>query len=205
MNTETKRPITFIPDAAKSKWDDIEVMPVFEDSNGNCEPCEPEQANLYSVYLHQVTGGVQCIADLPTEKEANELAELLKTAIGSHANNRLSVATGTVNEYYGIAMQLSDDEYSMCCLLQIGTGNTKETSRLVERWFPYSAMKQIITNKIDDEFYVSPEQYFKVKITEGVNSIAYEFYQQEETAELDSLFEKPNYFEGLDTSFLTEG
>lgn len=195
----TKTHLSFIPDAAKGKWDDIEIMPVFEDNNGNCEPCEPEQANFYSVYLHQVTGGVQCIADLPTEKEANEFAKLLKTAIESYTT------ASTINEYYGIAMQLSDDEYSMCCLLQIGTGNTKETSNLVERWFPYSAIKHIITNKIDDEFYVSPEQYFKVKITESVNSIGYEFYQQEETAELVSLFEKPNYFEGLDASFLTEG
>jgi hypothetical protein len=114
------------------------------------------------------------------------------------------VVGSTVNEYYGIAMMLSDDEYSMCCLLQIGTGNTKETSNLVERWFPYSAMKSVITNKIDDEFYVRPEQFFKVKIIEGLNSISYEFYQQEETQELVSLFEKPNYFEGLNTSFLNE-
>jgi hypothetical protein len=110
-----------------------------------------------------------------------------------------------VNEYYGIAMMLSDDEDSMHCLLQMGTGNTRKTSNLVERWFPYSAMKGVITNKIDDEFYVRPEQFFKVKITEGTNSISYEFYQQEETAELVSLFQKPNYFEEIDASFLNGG
>lgn len=115
------------------------------------------------------------------------------------------VVGSTVNEYYGIAMMLSDDGYSMCCLLQMGTGNTEETSNLVERWFPYSAMKGVITNKIDDEFYVRPEQFFRVKIIEGINSIAYEFYTQEETEELVSLFEKPNYFEGIDTFFLNEG
>lgn len=103
-----------------------------------------------------------------------------------------------VNEYYGIAMMLSEDKQSMHCLLQIGTGNTKETSNLVDRWFPYSAMKSIITNRIDDSFYVIPEQFFKVRITEGINSITYEFYYQEETPELISLFEKPNYFEGID-------
>lgn len=103
-----------------------------------------------------------------------------------------------VSEHYGIAMMLSDDKYSMCCLLQLGTGNTKETSNLVERWLPYSAMKDIIINKIDDEFYVQPEQFFKVKIIEGENSISYEFYHQEKTPELVSLFEKPNYFEDLD-------
>lgn len=104
--------------------------------------------------------------------------------------------------YYGIAMMVSDDEESMCCLLQMGTGNTKETSNLVESWLPYSAIKGVITNKIDDNFYVQPEQFFKVKITEGLNSISYEFYKQEKTDELVSLFEKPDYFEDLDTSFL---
>ncbi len=107
-----------------------------------------------------------------------------------------------VKEYYGIAMQLSDDEHLMICLMQEGTGNTKETSNLVERCFPYSAMKSIITNRIDDNFYVMPEQFFKVKITEGVNKIEYQFYFQEETAELNTLFEKPDYIEDLDLSFL---
>jgi len=107
-----------------------------------------------------------------------------------------------VTEYYGIALILSEDEYSMCCLVQLGTGNTVETSKLVERHFPYSAMKNIITNEIDDRFYVKPQQFFKARETKGENSISFEFFLQEETAELISLFEKPNYFEGLDTSFL---
>lgn len=116
----------------------------------------------------------------------------------------LSVPEKKVSEFYGIAMQLSDDEFSMHCLLQEGTGNTVETSNLVSRWFPFSAMKNVITNKIDEQFYVMPEQYFRVVITEEDNKITYEFFAQEETKELNELFEKPDYFKNLDISFLNE-
>lgn len=106
------------------------------------------------------------------------------------------------NEYYGIAMSILNSK--VCCLLQIGTGNTKETSNLVERWFPYSVMKHIIktTGQVNEEIYIRPEQFFKVKIVQGENNISYEFYHQERTEELVSLFEKPDYFEDLDISFL---
>ena len=108
-------------------------------------------------------------------------------------------------EYYGIAMSILNS--NVCCLLQIGTGNTKETSNLVERWFPYSVMKHVLpiietTGQVDEEIYILPEQFFKVKIIEGKNNISYEFYHQERTEELVSLFKKPNYFEDLDISFL---
>lgn len=104
----------------------------------------------------------------------------------------------TVNEYFGIALMLSDDEYSMCCVLQFGTGNTKETSKLVERWFPYSPMKNIVGDNIGNDFYVRPQQYFKVKITESIGFISYEFSKEEETSELLSLLKTPDYFEGFD-------
>lgn len=107
----------------------------------------------------------------------------------------------SINEYYGIALMLSEHKNLMCCLLQMGTGNTKETSNLVERWFLYESMKDIITN-INEENYVTPEQFFRVKIIEDMNVMRYEFYKQEKTPELVSLFEKPDYFEDLDTSFL---
>ncbi len=106
-----------------------------------------------------------------------------------------------VKEFYAIALQLSDDEQLMYSLVQEGTSNTKETSNLVTRLFPYSPMKHIITN-IQDNHEVVPEQYFKVKVTEEVGKIEYEFYPQERTEALDKLFTKPDYFEDLDISFL---
>ena len=106
-------------------------------------------------------------------------------------------------EYYGLAMQLSDGGDLMCCMVQEGTGNTIETSNLIERWFPYSAIKSVITNPINDENYVTPSQYFKVVVTEWENGISYEFYSQLETPELNTMFQKPDYFADLgDTSFL---
>ena len=109
-----------------------------------------------------------------------------------------------INEYYGIAMQLSDYGDSMHCAIQKGTGNTVETSNLVSVWYPYSPMRSVITNIINEDGYVSPEQFFKVKVIEAKNSISYEFFPQEETQELIDLFKIPDYFENIDTSFLDE-
>ena len=69
--------IVFVPDAAKTEWDDIEVSPVLEE-DGNCEVCEEGEETFWSVYLHQVTGGVQCVADLPTKELAYALASLIQ-------------------------------------------------------------------------------------------------------------------------------
>lgn len=110
---------------------------------------------------------------------------------------------GTItNTYYGTAQELSEDEQSVCCVVQLGTGNTKKTSKLVERWFPYSAMKNIVGHYLEDDFSIYPKVYFRVKITEGNNSIKYKFYRQKPTKEIKDLFKKPDYFNGLDTSTL---
>lgn len=105
--------------------------------------------------------------------------------------------------FYGIAMQLTDDERYMICLLQEGTGNTKETSKLTEYLFPYGPMKgTVIINPINDENYVTPQQYFQITITETPGRIEYEFNQVDETPELIALFVPPDYFSDLDTDFL---
>jgi hypothetical protein len=103
------------------------------------------------------------------------------------------------DEYYGQAMMISDDQHSVCCVVQEGTGNTKETTKLVERWFPYSAMKGVITNEISNDGYIRPQQLFKVAINHGENEISYKFHSQEETPDIMALFEKPDYFDGIDT------
>ena len=61
-----------------ANWDgDIEVSPVF-DNGIFVEVCEPKDAEYYGVYLHQKTGGVQCVADLPTKELAESFALLIK-------------------------------------------------------------------------------------------------------------------------------
>ncbi len=74
--------IEFTPEAAKGvEWDDIEIHPIREekDMKGQtfCEQCEPGEEDFWSVYLHLVEGGLTCIADLPSKKDAESLQYLL--------------------------------------------------------------------------------------------------------------------------------
>lgn len=83
--------ISFVPEAAKGEWDNIEVSPVKYVESGldgdeiirDVEVCEEGEEDMWSVYLHQKEGGVQCIADLPTKELAMSLRELLENAVKS--------------------------------------------------------------------------------------------------------------------------
>ena len=77
--------INFVPAAAVSAWDDTEVSPVCYVGNDAVEVCEEGEENFYSLYLHQVEGGVQCIADLPTKELATDLEKLLQNAISHYS------------------------------------------------------------------------------------------------------------------------
>ena len=70
----------FIPEEAESYWDDIEIHPVKEIESGICETIEEGNEDFWSVYLHQLNGGLKCIADLSTKKNAKKLAELIWNA-----------------------------------------------------------------------------------------------------------------------------
>lgn len=52
----------------------IEVSPVKDDGTF-CEVCEPHEASFWSVYGHWRTGGVECLWDCPTQKDAEDLAD----------------------------------------------------------------------------------------------------------------------------------
>ncbi len=86
MGNDKKLPpkLDFTPKAAKDKWDRVEIHPVvYLPEHHDCfEPCEDNDPDLYcwSVYLHQIKGGIQCIADLPTRELAEQLAKLIKNA-----------------------------------------------------------------------------------------------------------------------------
>ena len=109
-----------------------------------------------------------------------------------------------INEFFAYAMMVSDDSHSVCCLVQEGTGNTIETSKLVERWFPYSPLKAIIGDAIIEDGFVYPPNLFKVKITENkfMAKIKYVFYKHKETLEIVELFKKPEYFKDTDISLI---
>jgi hypothetical protein len=79
-----KDKLVFIPEEAQTAWDDVEIQPVSEDEQGNCDVCNEGEETFWSVYLHQVEGGVKCIADLPTKALAEQLAALITNAVKSH-------------------------------------------------------------------------------------------------------------------------
>ncbi len=88
MGNDIKLPpkLDFTPKAAKDKWDNVEVHPVVYLPEHDCfDQCDEDDPNLYcwSVYLHQIKGGIQCIADLPTKELAEQLAKLIKYAAKS--------------------------------------------------------------------------------------------------------------------------
>ncbi len=75
----------FTPESALDAWDNIEVSPVhytdlFVDGRQCVEVCEEHEVHFWSVYLHQVEGGVQCVADLPSKELAHSLAKLIHNA-----------------------------------------------------------------------------------------------------------------------------
>lgn len=68
------------------KFDTFEVHPcrIVEDDKGlpdimqSVEQCEPHEAEFWSVYVHLVGGGLDCIADCEHEVLANQLVDFLK-------------------------------------------------------------------------------------------------------------------------------
>ena len=73
-----------IPD----KWDNIEIEKCKLIQNKYAEPVYGnEKGDFYSVFLHDINGGVRCIADLPTKKDAIKLTSLLKNMVKSYKNN----------------------------------------------------------------------------------------------------------------------
>lgn len=70
----------FIPENAEFYWDDIEILPIKNLRNGACEEVKEGEEDFWSVYLHQLNGGLECIADLKNKKEAEKLVKLIENA-----------------------------------------------------------------------------------------------------------------------------
>ncbi|MBE7174531.1 MAG: hypothetical protein INR73_28425, partial [Williamsia sp.] len=62
-------------------FDDIDIYPVRQIDGGTdrqqVEICEPSEAQFWSIYVHDIDGGLHCIADVATEVQASQLASLL--------------------------------------------------------------------------------------------------------------------------------
>ena len=74
----------FFPKSVPEKWDNIEMNAVCytdrDEPKLGVEMCDPEFADFWSVYLHDINGGVSCVADLQTREEADSLFDLLHKA-----------------------------------------------------------------------------------------------------------------------------
>jgi hypothetical protein len=66
------------------QWDEVEYHPcktVNDGENGQyTEQCEPDEAEFWSVYLHDIQGGILCVADVENETQAKNLASLIERA-----------------------------------------------------------------------------------------------------------------------------
>lgn len=81
--TRQNNKLMFTPLSANIKWSDLEISPVRDDGKG-IEKCRDRDAQFYSVYLHSIKSMPpvfpQCVANLPTKKDAQELAQLIDIA-----------------------------------------------------------------------------------------------------------------------------
>lgn len=76
------------PEGAKALWDNIEIFGCKEDTGGSTYPVDGDELpDFWTVYLHQVEGGIMAVADLPTKDHAEALAELIHNAVISFKDN----------------------------------------------------------------------------------------------------------------------
>lgn len=71
--------LKFIQEEAETKRDEIEINPIVEDENGYCEVVNEGEELFWTVYLHQLNGGVKCITDLPTKEDAVKFSQLINS------------------------------------------------------------------------------------------------------------------------------
>jgi hypothetical protein len=73
-------------------WDTLEVHPVknisTDSESTQFEQCEPNEADMWSVYIHMPDQGLECIADCDSESTANDLVTLINTLIKTHVYSK---------------------------------------------------------------------------------------------------------------------
>jgi hypothetical protein len=86
--------MTTLPDL--SRFDDVEVMPVWQDPDtGFCEPVPdaPHTATFWTVYGHLRSGGTEDLIDCVDERSAEFAAHILLAALNGPASSLLSAAS----------------------------------------------------------------------------------------------------------------
>lgn len=77
------------PNGTRYEWDNTEIAPCKDDGDGTyrLDGDEDQEPDFWTVYLHMTEGGAMAVADLPTEKLANDFAEMLNNAVISFKDN----------------------------------------------------------------------------------------------------------------------
>lgn len=71
-----------IVSAITEPFDEIEIHPCKDyNKDGNIEQCEESEAEFWSVYVHNVEGGIYCVADCQTKEQARDLKTLILSLI----------------------------------------------------------------------------------------------------------------------------
>ena len=71
----------FYPVLDRQRWTDVEVFPMTEYEPGCAEECEDgEMPDYWSVFVRLEYGGRDCVADMPTEQQAQDLAAVIMSA-----------------------------------------------------------------------------------------------------------------------------
>lgn len=77
------------PNGTRYEWDNIEIVGCKDDGGiaYRVDDGDDEVPDFYTVYLHLTEGGTMAVADLPTEKLAQDCAEMLHNAVISFKDN----------------------------------------------------------------------------------------------------------------------
>lgn len=85
----------FTPVAARTPWDAIEIHGCVEEGGNIEQEDDDSKAHFFGVYLHQVGGGLDCIADFKTRKQAEDLKTIILNACNNDHRNSIA-STGAL-------------------------------------------------------------------------------------------------------------
>lgn len=74
-----------VPYLPRDKYDAVEIAGCIETLEYIERVDDDREPQFWSVYLHLKEGGCECVADVNTQKQAQELAEVLEYALKGRA------------------------------------------------------------------------------------------------------------------------
>lgn len=170
-----------MPQSGASYWDEIEIQPVKELGNGVCETVNEGDEDFWSVYLHQLNGGVKCVADLKSKQQAKKLAELIENLEGE---SKIREVKTRVNQ--NVFRQIMLANYNNKCAV---TGFSNPAFLIASHIIPWSVDKQnrlnpqngILLNNLHDKAfengYLAINNHYQILICSELRKSDDEFVQ----------------------------